>query len=225
MASVYCSSDVDAVDQLFEYLWEQLPADVGIEQLLDEQAKCVLQAHRDRQRAAYVMISNHYKPLAGVGVDKTYASPFSLDDARLVMARDHGFSSWKSVIHESGQLDEGFEEAIDALVHGEFRHLKLMLKEHPQLVTMQSSYGHRATLLHYVAANGTEIRRQKVPSNAPEMAQLLLEFGANVDAKAKVYGGEFDTAALLSSSAHPKEAGVARDIAYVLTKAGATFSA
>ena len=49
--------------------------------------------------------------------------------------------------------------------------------------------GARATLLHYVAANGVEGYRQLTPPNAVAIADALLDAGADVDALADMYGG------------------------------------
>jgi len=79
-------------------------------------------------------------------------------------------------------------------------------------------YGHRVTLLHYTAANGIEIRRQVVPTNAAEITATLLDAGADPAARLNAYGGTPDTLAMLRSSAHPRAAGVAADIERVLTR-------
>ena len=67
---------------------------------------------------------------------------------------------------------------------------------------------HRSTLLHYLAANGVEGYRQTTPSNAVEVARMLLEAGADVDALADLYGGHHNTMSMLVSSSHPANAGL-----------------
>jgi hypothetical protein len=136
------------------------------------------------------------------------------DRARLVVARDHGFASWSSV---GGECDPPFELAVDAVVLGRVDELNRLLADAPDLVSRRSAYGHRATLLHYTAANGVEIRRQVVPANAAEIAALLLDAGADPAATLHAYGGTPDALAMLKSSAHPRAAGVAADIEEVLT--------
>lgn len=66
---------------------------------------------------------------------------------------------------------------------------------------------HRATLLHYVAANGFENYRQKTPANAVEIAKILLNAGAEVDAVSDSYGKD-TTLVLVATSVHPERAGV-----------------
>ncbi len=80
----------------------------------------------------------------------------------------------------------------------------------------RSAYGHRATLLHYTAANGIEIRRQVVPTNAAEVIAALLDAGADRSAKLHAYGGEFDVLAMFKTSAHPHDAGVAPEVEHAL---------
>lgn len=80
----------------------------------------------------------------------------------------------------------------------------------------RSAYGHSATLLHYTAANGVEIRRQVVPANAAEVVVALLEAGADRSAKLHAYGGDFDVLAMLETKAHPRDAGVAAQVEHAL---------
>src|SRR5690242_13077810 len=70
--------------------------------------------------------------------------------ARLIVARDHGFASWASV---AGECDPVFELAVDAVVLGRIDELDRLIAGAPDLIRRRSGYGHRATLLHYTAAN------------------------------------------------------------------------
>src|SRR5262249_10958591 len=133
--------------------------------------------------------------------------------ARLIVARDHGFASWPMV---GGECDPVFELAVDAVVFGRIDELDRFLIGAPDLIRRRSAYGHRATLLHYTAANGVEIRRQVVPANAAEIAARLLDAGADPAARLHAYGATPDTLAMLKSSAHPRAAGVAADLEHVL---------
>ncbi len=98
--------------------------------------------------------------------------------------------------------------------------------EHPDLVKARSESDHRATLLHYVAANGIENELQKSPKNAAEIARILIEAGAEVDALAETYGGGTNqtTLCLLVSSIHPAAAGVQPALVQVLCDAGAAVN-
>ena len=98
--------------------------------------------------------------------------------------------------------------------------------EHPDLIKTRSRSSHRATLLHYVAANGVEDELQKSPENAAEIARILIEAGAEVDALAETYGGGTNqtTLCLLVSSIHPAAAGVQPALVQVLCDAGAAVN-
>ena len=121
------------------------------------------------------------------------------------------------------ERDVLFERAADAVAAGDLAALRALLNEAPWLVHSRSPREHRATLLHYCAANGTEALRQRTPPTAPEVAQLLLDRGADVDAAARFYGGGVGatTLALTLTSRHPAEAGVDGALVRVLTAAGA----
>jgi ankyrin repeat protein len=81
-------------------------------------------------------------------------------------------------------------------------------------------------LLHYVAANGVEDFRQLTPPNAVEVARMLLDAGADVDALAETYrGGSAQTTLnLLVSSAHPAEAGLQAALVDTLADHGAAIN-
>jgi len=121
------------------------------------------------------------------------------------------------------ERDVVFERAADAVAAGDLAALRALLDGAPLLVHARSPREHRATLLHYCAANGTEAPRQRTPPNAAEVAQILLDRGSVVDAAARFYGGGVGatTLALTLTSRHPAEAGVDGALVRVLTAAGA----
>jgi len=124
---------------------------------------------------------------------------------------------------EDTDLEELFEEAADAVVDGDLARLRELLDDEPRLATARSSRPHRATLLHYVGANGVEQDRQRSPGNAAAVAELLLERGAVADAPAHTYGGGPDQTALALTvtSVHPERAGVMAEIVRALVRGGA----
>jgi len=118
---------------------------------------------------------------------------------------------------------------VDAVVEGDLPVLQALLMKRPWLVQGRSTRVthfdppvHRATLLHYVAANGVESHRQKTPPNAVEMATALLDAGADVNSLASLYGGECTTMSLLVSSSHPAKAGVQIALVDLLVARGAS---
>jgi ankyrin repeat protein len=160
--------------------------------------------------------------------------PFDLADAQLALARCYGFADWHAVacyVAEVEKVDSRvwrFESAVEAVINGDANTLAQLLQKDPELIRTRSTRitahdppMHRATLLHYVAANGVEGYRQKTPSNAVQIARMLLEAGAEVDALANMYGGGCTTMSMLVSSCHPAEAGVQVPLVEALLDYGA----
>lgn len=117
-----------------------------------------------------------------------------------------------------------FEAAVDAVVSGDEARLKALLAAHPNLVRARSARPHKATLLHYVAANGVEDGRQTTPPNAVAIARRLLEAGADANARAEFYGRRAATLGLLVSSVHPHTAGLQGQLAELLLDFGAAMT-
>ncbi len=217
--AVYVAPAVAAV----QALWDRSGSLAGpvIEAQLSAFADALRAAHAVHGRGAEVLVANWFDaPRSrshGQYGDDELASIESmpLRNARLIVARDHGFTSWSAV---EGESDSIFEVTVDAVIFGRVEELSRLLADTPDLIARRSAYGHRATLLHYTAANGVEIRRQVVPANAAEITATLLDAGADPAATLQAYGGTPDTLAMLRSSAHPRAAGVAADIERVLTK-------
>jgi ankyrin repeat protein len=116
-----------------------------------------------------------------------------------------------------------FENAVDAVVSGDLALLERLLRADPDLIHARSTRPHRATLLHYVGANGVEEQRQRTPANAIAVATLLLDAGADINARANIYGGS-DTLGLVATSVHPLRAGVQEDLMALLLSRGATVA-
>jgi ankyrin repeat protein len=163
-------------------------------------------------------------------LDERARENITLADAQFLIARAHGFKGWRDfarhverLSHEDGDT---FESGADAVVGGELAALESLLRREPDLVHARSPREHRATLLHYVAANGVEDFRQLTPPNAVEVARMLLDAGADVDALAETYGGGSaqTTLNLLVSSAHPAEAGLQAALVDTLADHGAAIN-
>ncbi len=124
---------------------------------------------------------------------------------------------------ERDDLTDSFERAADAIVNGDREVLVRLLQDEPSLCQARSLRPHRATLLHYLGANGLEEHRQKTPQNAVEIMQCLLEAGSVPDALARTYGGgpAQTTMALLASSSHPADANLQGALIRTLVAGGA----
>ena len=152
---------------------------------------------------------------------------YSAADARSIIVQNHCFEDWDQFSsYEAARKDSQsavarFEEAVDAIVAGDARTLEKILRDDPSLIRARSARKHRSTLLHYVGANGVEGYRQRTPKNAPQIAEILLDAGAAVDATAEMYGGECTALGLAATSIHPQAAGVGHELMEVLIRHGA----
>ncbi len=147
-----------------------------------------------------------------------------LADAQFVIARSHGFDNWPKFsahLDALGHAGAPFEAAAQAIVDGDEETLRRLLREQPELIRARSEGEHRATLLHYVAANGVENYRQQTPQNIVRIAEILLAAGAEVDAEANVYGGGSTTLGLVATSTHPRQAGLQIALIQLLLDHGA----
>jgi len=153
------------------------------------------------------------------------------------VARRYDFADWSALSEFVAAIARRdpevypFERAVDAVVNGDVESLEKLLREAPGLVHARSTRVthfdpkvHRATLLHYVAANGVEGYRQKTPPSAIAIAKTLLDAGAEVDSRADLYGGECTTLSLLVSSCHPANAGLQAPLAELLIDYGASLT-
>lgn len=209
----------------------------------EAEALRVLQGHRERDAEALQLIHQRHPRFLDdkipwlpkrLSAEEIAVAAFDLDDARLAIARRHDFRDWAALVEyaEAVSADDSpvywFESAVEAVVNGDADGLRALLAAHPELVHARSGRVthfhppvHRATLLHYVAANGVEGYRQKTPSNAVEIATVLLEAGADANSLASLYGGECTTLSLLVSSSHPAQAGLQVALTKVLVDYGA----
>ena len=164
------------------------------------------------------------------------SAALELSDAQLTIARWYDFQSWTALTEYVDAVTEQnspvcrFESAVEAVINGDAAALQSLLRDDPELVRARSTRVthfdppvHRATLLHYVAANGVEGYRQRTPKNAVEVAEILLRAGAEADALADMYGEPCTTMSLLVSSCHPAKAGVQVALAETLLDFGASI--
>ena len=128
-----------------------------------------------------------------------------------------------STLYDEPDFATLFERAADAVVEGDIVTLDRLLRANRVLATARSSRPHRCTLLHYLGANGIEGHRQRTPANAVEVIEVLLAAGADPNASCYTYrGGPDETAVgLLTSSGHPRDAGLTVSMVSAFAKGGA----
>jgi ankyrin repeat protein len=210
----------------------------------EQQAESLLAGHRAADAAAIDLFHRRHPRFLdekikwrpkSIDASEIRDAALSLDDARLAIARSYDFHDWPSLatwveaVSQHGPV-LAFESAVEAVVNGDLAALEDALRRDPDLVRARSSRVcafdppvHRATLLHYVAANGVEGYRQKTPPNAVEIARTLLEASAEPDALADMYGAECTTMSMLVSSSHPADAGLQVPLVELLLDFGAAI--
>lgn len=150
--------------------------------------------HAAGRASAAARIAAHHPRFAGQSAAAITGAPFALADAQLVIAREYGFQSWpqlKQRVELGPRIDAiarhpRIGDALAALDAGDVERLRAMLAADPSLVRARTNldppYGYftGAMLLHYVAGNPG--RDQRLPSNIVDVARVLLDAGADVDA-------------------------------------------
>ena len=143
----------------------------------------------------------------------------------MIIAHTHYFDTWAAYEQLQNQLQHNhalqqFEHAADSIATGDAAALQNLLSKNPELIRMRSVRNHHSTLLNYVGANGFEAYRQTTPKNAVEIAAILLNTGAEVDAWGDMYGGT-STLGLVATSVHPVITGVQQELMDILIQHGA----
>jgi ankyrin repeat protein len=226
--------------------FKPLPFDSSLE-LYRQQAEELLEAHRSGDAGALRIFHEKHPRFLDAEIpwlpknlpdSEIQSAALDLADAQLTVARCYDFQDWPALeeyaqaVTRDGSPVFQFESAVEAVITGDFAALESLLRGNPALVRARSTRithfdppVHRATLLHYVAANGVEGYRQRTPKNAVEIAQALLKAGAEVDALADMYGGHYTTMSMLVSSCHPANAGVQAALVETLVDFGAAVEA
>jgi ankyrin repeat protein len=223
---------------------ERLPFRAGVEQY-QIQARELLEAFNSGDSEAVQFFHQNHPQFRHAKIawlprevpeSEIKGAAFDLAGAQLALARWYDFQTWQTLAEyvEAVTKDDSpvfqFESGIEAVITGDLPTLESSLRKNPELVRARSTRitpfdppVHRATLLHYVAANGVEGYRQKSPPNAVEIAKALLQAGAEVDAFADLYGRPCTTMSLLVSSCHPANAGVQVALVETLLDFGAAI--
>ncbi len=204
---------------------DQLPYLATLQEY-QQRAEALFDAVKSADEAAEWRFKWLHPQFRGKSVTDVSAATLDLTDAQVVVAHEYGFESWPDLAafadaaSREGPIQR-FEAAVEAVTSGDVAALRSMLRENPELASARSTRRHHATLLHYIGANGVEDGRQKTPVNAVEVATILLDAGAEVDALADLYDAKCTTMSMLVSSCHPANAGLQAALAETLLDYGA----
>jgi ankyrin repeat protein len=141
----------------------------------NDRAHGLLSVHQTGQRRALELFRAYHPRFVEAADVEIRAAEVTLDDARLVHAREHGFLTWEAFIGHvaalaRGEAAEPFMEAFEALQQGDAERLDALLRQHQDLVHAPGTNGNH--LLHLAASLGKE-----------ELVDLLLDRGADVNAE------------------------------------------
>jgi hypothetical protein len=208
----------------------------------EDQARALEQAWREGHPEALLWIGSRLPRFRdeavpwlpkGVSLEEIRQAPLTAADMRMTIARAYDFRDWAALeeyataVARDGPVAR-YEAAVEAVTAGDAATLDRLLQEDWGLAHARSSRitcfnppEHRATLLHYLVANGVETYRQKTPANAVFIADRLLHAGADPNALANLYGGECSVLSMLVSSSHPAKAGVQVALLDLLVDRGA----
>ena len=188
----------------------------SVEEHLSMLAQRLFQGYQNQEPVVAQEINNYHPDWLGKSPALIFDATLQLTDMQQTIASEYGFRSWDAVTAQDQSYDADFECALDAILSGNVAGLQSLLRSNSALVNQTSTYGHRATLLHYTGSNGVELWRQQVPMNLAEIVAVLLEEGSDKAATMAVYGGAFTALQLLETSAHPEQAGVVPEVKKLL---------
>lgn len=157
----------------------------------DDRAKGLMSVHRAGLRSACRIVQEWHPNYATATEDQIRMAVLSLDDARLIFAREHGFEDWPSFAEHiarlaRGEVQEPFQEAFEAIKASDVERLRPILAAHPELAKAYGTNGN--TLLSLASSFFVKPDFSRPPtldeaqqSPAMQVVRLLLEFGADPD--------------------------------------------
>ncbi len=177
----------------------RLPSNPNLDHL-KYQAKDLLKEHAAGDAGAAQRLREFHPRFHRATDEDIFAAHLKLSDAQLTIARESGFPSWArlkrhiekptltdqlNLPHHERIEDAIFRRAVDLIDAGDVAGLRAYLKQHPKLVHQHVAfegwnYFHNPTLLEFVAEN--PVRHGKLPKNIVEVAQVILEAGAEKSA-------------------------------------------
>jgi ankyrin repeat protein len=153
----------------------------------EERAEGLLSVHASGLPSAFALLRRHHPRLAGASDAEIAAAALTPADARLVFAREHGFSGWPAFARHirgiaAGERWEPFRAAFVALKARDSATFRKVLEQHPYLVRAAGTNGN--TLLNLAA--GVLVSSDYSRAPAPQLTaaglalvRVLLDAGAD----------------------------------------------
>jgi hypothetical protein len=207
MAKIYASKQVREVRELYEDLIHEISAKTKIKDWLQKQVDILWDAYKSGDHKIIAEVSNFHPELIGASAESVMAHTLTYREIENIIMEQYGYITWDDAASQ-GKFNTTFERAVSATLSGDVERMRELLMENPELVNEHSQFGHKANLIQYLGANGTEIWRQIISINIVEMLELLIEQGADPDAPNNIYGGS-NLRTLIETSEHTFQSGQA----------------
>jgi len=164
---------------------KQLPLNPSLE-YDKKQSKALLKAYQAGDADALARVRESHPRLQNVPERTIPLEEFKLSDAQLVIAREYGFSSWSQLKHQieivKAGLEQSFSRFADAVSLGDGVQVRKLLEAAPALAKRINDpvIGFDAPAIVVAAGCGNQ-----------ELIDVLLEYGADVNAKSVWWAGAF----------------------------------
>lgn len=215
---MYIAPEISAVRQLHHNILKDNWIRYTLRDFLAVLADNIFEAYQNLNPAACIEIQCFHPELAGESEASIFGAELKLDDIRLAVAREHGFASFDEAFHHGHfRFDPLFEICVDMITEGNLEKLEEIIDDNPRIRTQKADFGHEAQLIHYIAMNGTELWRQVVPHNLPEITAMLIKYGAKPEAANNINFQNSDLIQLITNSAHLKNADMMSQILNIIT--------
>jgi ankyrin repeat protein len=163
---------------------KQLPPNPNLE-YDKKQAKTLHKAYRAGDAAALEQVREFHPRLQNVPEKSIPAAEFKLSDAQLVIAREYGFSSWPQLKHHIETVRLGLKESFDQFAHAVQRGDATRTRELLQSTPGLAKHINDPVIDFDAPAIGVAAGCSR------ELVDVLLEHGADVNAKSAWWAGAF----------------------------------
>ncbi|HST58132.1 MAG TPA: ankyrin repeat domain-containing protein, partial [Longimicrobium sp.] len=149
----------------------------------EERAQGLVSAHEAGVPGALAQIREWDPRFAGASDEVIRSAEFTLDEARILYARQHGFRTWAELAARvaalaKGIADEPFMQAFEALRRADAARLRALARNHPELLRARGTNGN--TLLNLAVSLAGSICGP-LPPPAEAIFELLTGSGSDVN--------------------------------------------